>query len=186
MIDAADIESAVRAVGGTVVKEEDPQLGFPVLRAVVEDNEAAIWLLTKLAELDAAQGDLRRVAYQIVGSAFAPLARAKVIQAYVQRTVPFIPESEERFQNPLYTLRWGGDCDDHARLVAALNRAVGNTATCEPTFAPREDGIRHVAPRVRIGGVWHWSETTCAAEWDEHPRAAGMRLGLIRTDILGG
>jgi transglutaminase-like putative cysteine protease len=180
------LASAVRAVGGEVAEVVGDVLGHPRMFVRVRDNTQAIALINELARRDATNDDVRSLAWRLVGNAHDPLVKAQRIQEIVQRYVRFVPESNERFQAPLYTMRWGGDCDDHARLVVACNLAVGNDAHAEPTFSPSDDSIRHVSPRVRIGGVYRWSETTCLAEWDEHPRAAGIRLGLVRSDMTGG
>lgn len=174
--------SAVRTVGGRVVSVDGERFGFPVVSIRLRDNTHAIALLAELAAGDARDPELVELAHLARGSARSPLDTAQTIQELVQQ-VPFIPERRETFQHPCYTMRYGGDCDDHARLVAALNLALGNVATCEPTFSPHDEAIRHVAPRVVVGGALRWSETTCAARWDEHPREAGLRLGLIRADL---
>lgn len=177
--------SAVEAVGGRVASVDGERFGFPVASIRVRDNAHGIELLNELARRDAFDPEIGEVAHLIRGSARTPLDSSQAVQSFVKASVPFIPERRETFQHPMYTLRYGGDCDDHARLVDALNRSLGIPAVCEPTFSPYDEMIRHVAPRAFVLGALRWTETTCDAAWDEHPRAAGLRLGLIREDILG-
>ena len=122
-----------------------------------------------------------------------PLRQARYIHRLVRDGIRFIREPRERFADSWWTLQLGqGDCDDKARLVVALGRALRLPARFVPLmlkeeqFGPNVPG--HVCAQfgfpVQQPKVWVWAETTLKAEWGEEPRAARRRLGAEhRTDL---
>lgn len=122
-----------------------------------------------------------------------PLRQAQYLHRLVRDGVRFIREPRERFADAWWTLELGqGDCDDKARLVVALGRALRLPARFVPlmlkadVFGPNVPG--HVCAQfgfpVHAPRVWVWAETTLKAHWGEEPRAARRRLGAEhRTDI---
>ncbi len=183
---AGDLKSAAEGAGCRVVSATtmtDGARTWPVLTLECGDNAGAIRFLNRAAELDAGDPTVRDLALRL--HAAHPNDFAPAVQAFVQRSVRFLREARETFQHALYTLSHaGGDCDDHARTVVALLRAVGERA--QIVGVPNSRGqIVHVAPIVWDGKGWKWVETTVRAAFGEHPRAAAKRLGLLgtRTDL---
>lgn len=109
---------------------------------------------------------------------------AALTQAWVHRNIPFLPEKMETFIRPdevLLRRAPGGDCDDHARLVAALLAAAGVPSRL--VILARDDHPLHVTAQAQIRGQWTWLETTVPARLGEHPHAAAIRAGVTRRDI---
>jgi transglutaminase-like putative cysteine protease len=110
--------------------------------------------------------------------------RGPLVQQFVRGFVLYENEPRETFQTAEVTLRRrSGDCDDHARLVVVLARALGIPARL---VILRKDGIpvHAVAQLADRSGVWHWAETTIAARWGEAPLDAKRRLGATsRADL---
>jgi hypothetical protein len=105
------------------------------------------------------------------------------VHSFVRNGIVFAREEGEIFQTPRVTISQGfGDCDDHARLVAALLIAGGVPARLAFLHAPR-GGPRHVVAQALNGTAWRWLETTLPARAGEDPRAAALRLRLVRTDL---
>jgi hypothetical protein len=123
---------------------------------------------------------------------------AAFLHAFVQSAVEFTPEDVETFQTPSVTLATGkGDCDDSARALVALARAIGVKGRL--VFFLQEGQPAHVAAQLQdaaapsnmSGGMsgaappWRWAETTIAARFGEHPFQALERLGGARSDLSG-
>lgn len=67
---------------------------------------------------------IRSLSQSIVGYALRPLYE---VWNYVRTKCPLVrdPFATELLQQPLYTLRYGGDCDDHSILVGSMVASVG-------------------------------------------------------------
>lgn len=153
-----------------------------MLSATVEcpDRWASVALLEEFAQRDAMDPELRALARALVRRS-PPAAWPAVLLEYVQDAVPFVPERVETFTGWRHTFEHGGDCDDSARLLVAMLRALGLRAR----LAVLGDPPMHVAAQV-LGprGVWLWMEATIRGELGEHPVAACVRLGLpVRADL---
>jgi hypothetical protein len=158
------------------------------------DGWAAARLLAKLVTDDVTGDDagmLRELAVRLHGvdPAATPgltghdeLVFAMRLHRFVKSAVRFQREQGEVFQTPRATLaRRGGDCDDHARLIAALALAGGIPARIAFLHAP-DGGPRHVTAQVHVGGGWQWLETTVDAAPFEHPLDAVQRLKVRGRD----
>jgi transglutaminase-like putative cysteine protease len=154
----------------------------PSVHLQVEDNAQAIKLLNMLAIHDSRDSRVQDLAATIRASARDELSIAQSLWSWIKDNVPFIEEQRETFYHPLIVVRGGGDCDDHARALAALALASGIPA--EVVGVPGPDGrVKHAATILLVHGQWRWAETTVDAQWDEHPLTAAKRLGLQREDI---
>jgi hypothetical protein len=159
-----------------------------VLELDCRTNENAVAYLNGCARRDA--WDPRTVAF--AASLREPLGMhpsvptvAGALQDWVKENIAFVRERDERFQHALVTLKWRmGDCDDHARLIAALLMACGVQARVVGV-KNGEGRMAHVCAQVKDGGEWRWVETTVDAYYGEAPFDAARRLGLVhdRTEI---
>lgn len=187
-----DLRRIAAEAGCTVLETSEIALDGKVVTKLELDcgtNENAIKFLSAAARRDA--WDPRvvdRLAWIVkdAGVRFDVSDTASVVQSWVQENVAFRREKDERFQSAWLTLTWKmGDCDDHARLVAALLFAAG----CEARVvgvANAEGRLVHVCAQVRDAGAWQWVETTVrGATYGEEPKAAARRLGLLhdRPDV---
>jgi transglutaminase-like putative cysteine protease len=176
-----ELAEAAQASGCRVLSRstfDDGATKWPVLDLECADNANAIRYLNHAATIDTQAPDVRDLALRLRRAHFAPEAFGRAVQAFVQAAVRFVREARETFQHTLYTLRRGaGDCDDHARVVAALTRGAGLRAQIVGV-ANKEGRTTHVAPLVFDGSNWRWAETTIAARFGEHPRDAARRLGV--------
>jgi len=204
--DLADVElrELARECGCTVL-ESTTAAGRPRLVLDCKTNESAICYLGGLARRDAQDPEVLALAAKLARDLRAELGRepstaelATRVARFVRERVSFVREKDERFQPPLYTLELGqGDCDDHARMVAALLTAAGCDARIVGV-ANAQGNLSHVAAQVRDprhASGWPFIETTInagadyrpdnGAHYGEHPRAAALRLGAAkkRTDI---
>jgi len=138
-------------------------------------------LLDDLAAIDAFDPALRRLAEQIAAGAASRLEQIERLHAFVRDHVVHTDEPIETFSPPMWVLQSRiGDCDDTARALVALLRALGHTAR----LATLGDPPSHVAAQVELGGGWYWLETTIAAHPGEHPLDAAARLGIAtRPDL---
>ncbi len=156
---------------------------WPVLEMDCPDNATAIRFLNAAAGLDTAHPEVRDLALRLRGAHPEPLAFLQSVHAFVKASVRFIRERRETFQHALYTLkRRAGDCDDHARAVAALAMAGGARARIVGV-ANAKGKVGHVAALLFDGAQWRWAETTVDAAFGEAPRTAAKRLGVLRPDI---
>jgi transglutaminase-like putative cysteine protease len=149
---------------------------LPVLELECGDNRTAIRFLNAAAHKDTGDPEVRDLALRLLAAHPDELPQA--VHLFVKLCVRFVREKTETFQHTSYTLRRrGGDCDDHARCVAALVLAGGGNARI--VGVPNSKGrVAHVAPQAVHNGAWHWAETTVDAAFGEHPRLAARRLGL--------
>lgn len=157
---------------------------------VCPDGWAAARMLLAAAVEDARTGAARDLALEIRASTDGTdEAFARAVFDFVRSRVAFVREPGEVFTSPSYTLAVrAGDCDDHARAVYALLRAGGLPARLAFLFQDARRGPTHVVAQAYAGGAWRWLETTIAADFGEHPAAAGRRLGLLdaRQDVTTG
>jgi transglutaminase-like putative cysteine protease len=180
---ASAVRAGCRVLARTTL--DDGSVTWPVLELDCGDNAHAIRFLNEAAAHDTSMAEVRDLSLRIRDA--HPDARAflEAVQAFVKAAVRFVREARETFQHTLYTLRRrAGDCDDHARAVAALALAGGETARI--VGVPNAHGkVGHVATAVFVDGRWCWAETTIDARFGEHPRAAARRLGIghARPDI---
>lgn len=101
---------------------------------------------------------------------------ARALHAAVKARVRYLGEAIDTFQSAWQTWSMGlGDCDDSARLIAALARSIGLQAHLailrDPSGEPR-----HVATQIWDGRTWQWCEATLDARFGEHPVDAFHRL----------
>lgn len=148
------------------------------------DGWAAARLLAALVPFDAQLPAIRLLAARL-WQATAPSteAYARAVHAWVCQNVPFFTERVETFIRPdlLAVGAYTGDCDDHARLVAALLEAGGVRSRL---VVLARSTPSHVTAQAWIGlGGWVWLETTVRAAFGEHPYRAAVRLGVTRRDI---
>lgn len=188
--------------------------GRNVYQLDCESHDAKVALLGRLARYDATSeasaGTMRALAQAFCdkwGGSWGKLpvargvadmrkacqewAHAASLQAAVKSLVRFRPEEVETFEHSLRTLELGyGDCDDHARLVAALGLAIGLDMGLA-VLRDAEGYPRHVAATLLSPGVAGrpeglWLETTIAARFGEPPMEAAKRLGIAtRPDLVG-
>jgi transglutaminase-like putative cysteine protease len=159
---------------------------WPVVEMECPDNEAAIAFLNEAATLDTRDPEVRDLALRLRRAHPATPSFLRAVHAFVTSGARFVREPRETFQHTLYTLRRrAGDCDDHARAVAALTRAGGAKARVVGV-ANAKGKVSHVVSAVFDGARWRWAETTIHAAFGEHPRAAARRLGVRRPDIWLG
>lgn len=156
-------------------------------RVVCSDGWAAARFLLAQALEDASTPSARALALALRAEA-GPGDGAFVAHLFdwVKHRIRFVREHGEVFARVDYTIAAGaGDCDDHARVVAALLLAGGVPARLAFLSRPRDPGPRHVTAQAYLDGRWVWLETTVDAALGEHPYAAARRLGLVneRSDI---
>jgi hypothetical protein len=167
---------------------------WPFVSLDCTDNARAIRLLNLLAARDALHMHVAYIAKKLYE--FTPRRRdrhgrilprttrdvAGQLHHFVKQTA-FVREKRETFQHALLTINRGkGDCDDHARLFAALCHALRIPVEIVGV-ANAQGKIGHVAARFLDGNTWVWAETTIDAELGEEPRAAAKRLRVRRPDI---
>lgn len=95
-----------------------------------------------------------------------PRALARAVQDYVARTIVYMREAPELFVSAPRTLEMGiADCDDQARLVAALLRSaqvpvrLAFAGWCRPEECDGEPGLQHV-----------WAEAWVPPALEKEPR----------------
>lgn len=86
-------------------------------------------IISKIAESEGRDPRLATLAVSIFRRAGIQsrdyVGQARALLKYVQETIYYVNEPDERLQTPSYTLRVGyGDCDDCAILLYALARSV--------------------------------------------------------------
>lgn len=144
-----------------------------------DDEKKVVPFLRLLAARDAKHRGVRRFATRLFEAAGRdPTRYAQGVHRMVLEKVEWRREKPETFQHTLNTLRKGwGDCDDHARAIYALLRAVGIPAKIV-IFNNTRGKAAHAVTIARLGGRWVWLETSVAAAFGEHPMKAAQRLGL--------
>lgn len=148
------------------------------------DPWATVELLDELAYEDSGDPALVMLARDLAIHAKAthqPLAA--YLLAWVHQHVRFIEEPIEAFIGWREVLAVGGDCDDMARLLVALLRALHVPAR----LATLGDPPIHVAAQVHTFTGWQWLEATVrGARVGEAPADACRRLGIpVRADLGG-
>lgn len=155
---------------------------------------ATVDLLDELAQRDSEDPELLALALRVVaadgrfGLSLNLRSRVPLILMldWAQKHVRFVPELIETFKGWRETVQHGGDCDDSARVIVAMLRALGYSAR----LATIGDPPTHVSAQVLSpagNGGWLWMEATVpGARLGEDPIAACVRLGLpIRADLAG-
>lgn len=102
---------------------------------------------------------------------------ADAILHYVQTRVAYVPDpnDEEWYQGPVWTLAYGGDCEDLSVLVAALARCAGLEADVYWIDQP-EARLNHVVSRIKIDGAYLFADASITTAFlGEHPHAAVQR-----------
>lgn len=102
---------------------------------------------------------------------------ADAILRYVQTKVPYRPDpnDEEWYQGPVYTLAYGGDCEDLSVLVAALARCAGLKADVHWIDQPNAR-LNHVVSRIEIDGINLFADASITTAFlGEHPHDAVNR-----------
>jgi len=114
--------------------------------------------------------------YQVPDRAFAQQARA--IHHFVQHRLSYVNEPEDLWMDPLRVL-WtgGGDCDDHAIVLASLLEAIA-LPTRLVVLRRRGRGF-HVFVEVgfprKAPARWMPAETTLPVPFGWNPRKADRR-----------
>ena len=156
-----------------------------------------VQLLDDLAWHDARfDGAVRRAALEIVGPLRTrePEEVAPAIHAYVRDRVPYLGEATETFQASADTLKYGGDCDDSARVILALARSIALPARLNARQGT--DGNQgHAFAELWDGSSFQAAEASIPARFGEQPldalhrlRRAGLVRARARTDLqsMGG
>lgn len=142
--------------------------------------------------------DERELSVRMLAQAFEGIPRAEqpaAVQQWVQNNVRFVPDSPperlrawldrlqagkpgepfERFAGPAETIaRGAGDCDDSARVVRAVLRALGHDAKL--VFMGTKDSPVHVVTAIKQPSGRFWLEATMHARPGEHPTRAKERI----------
>jgi hypothetical protein len=150
-------------------------------------NFEKVTMLDNLAWHDARYDRrIRKLARLIVRT--LPDTRPETIGRAIHRAVlgrvRYVGEGIDDFQKAWDTWEFGlGDCDDSARLVAALARSVGVKAEIVGFLDPSGEP-RHVAARV----AGRWADASLPTAYGEHPRAAlsrARRTGAPTRNVVG-
>lgn len=99
------------------------------------------------------------------------------ILQFVQKMVKYIPDRgvEEWYQGALYTLAYGGDCEDLSVLICALANCCGLRADVFWINQPSAR-LNHVVARIYIDGVPLWADGSIKTAYlGEHPHDAVRR-----------
>lgn len=102
---------------------------------------------------------------------------ADAILHYVQTKVAYVPDpnDEEWYQGPVWTLAFGGDCEDLSVLVAALARCAGLNADVYWIDQP-EARLNHVVSRIEVGRAYLFADASITTAFlGEHPHDAVKR-----------
>ena len=184
-----ELLGAATRAGATIEWRTVDEDGTPRALVMCTDGWMAARYLAELCADDVGRPNLAasikaiRDAQLVRGGMWTQEDCAREIQRVVKESIRFAYEDGEIFQSTAHTAQIGvGDCDDHARIVVGLCRAGGLRARLA-FLAPPGEGPAHVAAQAFANGAWRWLETTCDANYDEHPFAAAHRLGIIRQDI---
>jgi transglutaminase-like putative cysteine protease len=136
-----------------------------------------------------AKKDEQALAVRWLASAFSHVPQEQQPQAvleFVQKTITYQDDrpspwtqldQAERFSGPETTLALGfGDCDDSARLVRGILRALGWDARLV-FFGPKSYPA-HVTAAIRTTdetNPWYWLDASLPAKPGEHPISAKKR-----------
>jgi transglutaminase-like putative cysteine protease len=153
--------------------------------------------LNQMAEAGRRSTAVCEVAALLAQAVDAELAQPSVRSAYtrqellaqrlldfVQNQVGYVPDPPgEWYQGALYTLGWGGDCEDLSVLLVSLARCVGLKARVKWLDQPGYR-LNHVSALMVIDGREQWAEASVSgARLGEHPWDAASRVK--QTDRLG-
>ena len=159
------------------------------LAAVIEcpSRWHSVDLLDAMTWEDSRDPELHQLASDIVARGDHDLIPPARLLAWVHEHVPFVPEEIETFKGWRHTVANGGDCDDSARLLTAMLRALDWLARLS-IFEDADGDPVHVAAQVDDGTAWRWLEGTVpGALVGESPQEACRRLGFkIRPDLEVG
>lgn len=183
----AETSRVARSAGCRVLEQVDLYDGNTAFEIDCRTHANKVRMLSALADLDAELPDVRRLAENVTAGLRTDDERATALHSYVKSRVAFVREKRETFSPTLRTLEIGqGDCDDSARALMALVRALDIPCRLE-TLPERATGKvpLHVAAQVQLGGAWEWLETSIDARAGEHPIRAARRLGIDTRPELG-
>lgn len=107
------------------------------------------------------------------------LARAIMEAVQALPYVPDPPGEGDQVRAPCRVLDLGGDCEDLAMTVGALDLASGFGAGLVLLPQPWADDD-HISVRGLIDGAWRWQEPTVRAYLGENPFDAARRLARAR------
>lgn len=173
------------SVGCVLVRRIPTRVGDPVAWQIdCPGRWSTVKLLDALAWEDSKDTALWVLAHDLEMKARAlGVSVPGFLLAWVQKNVRYIDEDIETFIGWRETLARGGDCDDLAKLLVAMLRALKRKARLATLGNPPI----HVAAQVWELRGWQWLEATVpGARVGEHPREACRRLGLpIRQDLAG-
>lgn len=175
----AETKALAEARGCAVVLEQLVHDGTWAAQVNCPSHAAKVALLGDLADFDSTDPkqapQLRRLAEEVTADVMPDRrAGAERLRQWVRTNIAYVNEPVEIFSPAWRTVTTRqGDCDDHARLLVALYKAVGYPARVATIGTPP----RHVAAQVDAGDGWEWAETTLDAQLGEHPVEAADRLG---------
>lgn len=133
-------------------------------------------LVQTLARSLAAEADARARPGQCTAPPCNDL-RARAFLRYVQSR-PYVPDpdGQEWYAGLVYTIGYGGDCEELAALVVALDRVVEIPGAVQWMDQP-DHPLNHVTAKLYLNGQWMWAEASVVgAQLGEHPQAAATRL----------
>ena len=179
--DLATLRGICARVGARLVRAHRVDRGHAAFEIDCGSHATKVRLLDELAHYDARSPEVRALAERISEQAGGdPAAIAAAVQRLVQLRVRHIFEAGEVFAHTMRTLEVGrGDCDDTARAIAAILRAIGVPAE----LVTIDDPPRHVYAAAILDGRRVPLEATIDAMPGEDPQAAARRLGLARADL---
>lgn len=150
----------------------------------VRNGQEKTRLLFKLAVDDALDARVRDAATRIAASTRSDIERIRRLHRFVRDSVPYFREPIEMFAPAWFTMRHGGDCDDHVRLLLALAwslrypiavEAIGDPA--QPAHYTARVGFpAHDSPAGDSHTRWIPCETTIPAMFGEHVSDAVRRM----------
>lgn len=111
-------------------------------------------------------------------------ALAQFLLRYVQYDARYIPDPPgEWYQGAVFTLAWGGDCEDLAVLYVAMALVLGIRARVK-WIDQRDYPLNHVTVQISLNGAWVYAEPSVqGAVVGESPEDAATRAG--QRDRLG-
>jgi hypothetical protein len=150
----------------------------------VPDGLSKTRMLYQLALRGALDPLIRDTATRLASSTSSDLERLRRIHRFVRDGVPYFREPIEMFAPPAFTLRHGGDCDDHTSLIGALAWALRYPFAVEDVGNPRDPEHytarigypAHDSPAGDARTRWIPIETTLPTLFAEHVRDAARRL----------
>jgi len=180
--DLATLRTMCARTGCTLRRAHNVGGGHAAYTIECHTHPNKVALLDELASYDATCPEVRALAERLSQAAGGDAMRtAAGIHRLVQGRVRHIHEAGEVFTHTMRTLEVGrGDCDDTARAIVALLRAIGIPANLRTVGNPP----RHVYAEAQIDGRRCPLEATIAANPGEPPLVAARRLGIRNRDDL--